>query len=340
MGAFLVASIIFASAIYGSMYMGRRVNAKGLRAAIEADTTARAMCTMEMSTGRVLYSKNQDARLPMASTTKIVTAITVLDNCTDLDTPIEINPRAVGIEGTSIYLQRGEMLTVRELLYGMMLRSGNDAAAALALHVRPTIEKFSDLMNDTARKVGARNSSFKNPHGLDQEGHYTTAYDLALISAYAMQNPTFAEIVGTKEIKVSGREYPRLVRNKNRLLHSTPDCVGVKTGFTKKAGRCYVGAFKDNAMTVICVVLNCGPMFEESATLMETANDEFTLRKILEQGQLIDCDCGCDTLCGVAVEDFYFPLRADENVETICAGDKVIIKFNGEQVYSGHYNRI
>jgi D-alanyl-D-alanine carboxypeptidase (penicillin-binding protein 5/6) len=236
------------------------------------NTTARGMCTLD-GTGRVLFAKNENKQLPMASTTKIVTALTVLENCTDLDTPFEVDKRAIGIEGTSIYLKRGEKLTVRELLYGMMLRSGNDAATALALHISPTVDEFANLMNAAAIKSGANNSNFKNPHGLDEEGHYTTAKDLSLITARAMKNPTFCEIVATKEKRISGAEYPRVVRNKNRLLNGMANCVGVKTGFTKKAGRCYVGAIRENDTTIICTVLNCGPMFEEAAELMENGMD-------------------------------------------------------------------
>lgn len=212
-------------------------------------------------------------------------------------------------------------MTLRELLYGMMLRSGNDAATALALAISPTVPEFANLMNETAKRAGAQNSNFKNPHGLDAEGHYTTARDLALITAYAMKNPTFAEIVATKEIKISGKDYPRIVRNKNRLLQSCPDCVGVKTGFTKKAGRCYVGAFNDNGMTVICVVLNCGPMFEEAATLMEMADEEFTMTRIAG-------------ICDGGAYEFFFPLRADEKPEIKHDNHNVILGINGEVLYT------
>lgn len=236
-------------------------------------TSARGMCTLS-GDGRVLFCKDCDRQLPCASTTKILTAITAIENCGHLDIPIEIDPKSVGVEGTSIYLQKGEKLTIRELLYGLMLRSGNDAATAIALHVGKCAGKnFVELMNETAIKAGAVNSNFKNPHGLDQEGHYTTAKDLALISAYAMKNKTFCEIVSTKQTKISGMAYPRVIKNKNRLLNGMENCVGIKTGFTKKAGRCYVGAIREDDLTVICCVLNCGPMFEEAAELMDDGMD-------------------------------------------------------------------
>jgi D-alanyl-D-alanine carboxypeptidase len=210
----------------------------------------------------------------------------------------------------------------------MMLRSGNDAAVALALCIAPSIDAFATLMNQTALICGASNSNFKNPHGLDQDGHYTTAYDLAKITAYALKNPTFAEIVATKEIKITGKDYPRIVRNKNRLLQSTPDCVGVKTGFTKKAGRCYVGAFNDNGMTVICVVLNCGPMFEEAATLMEMADEEYTLTRVFDKGQVVGGKY-------VTKNDLYLPLKSGECPKVLWDGEKLSVSIENETVYTG-----
>ncbi len=244
--------------------------------------SARGMAVIEMESGRVLFSKNMDEKLKMASTTKIVTAYTVIKHCKNLDEPFKISDEAVGIEGTSIYLKSGEILSARELLYGLMLRSGNDASVALALHCANSIEEFAELMNQTALECGAKNSHFVNPHGLDADEHYTTAYDLALITSKALQNKTFAEIVSTKNIKIRGGESgTRYLVNKNRLLNSLNGCIGVKTGFTKGAGRCLVSAVKRGNMTAICVVLNCGPMFEESANLLNTAFNEYENVEIL-----------------------------------------------------------
>ena len=328
--AVLVAMLIVASAIYASSIMGKKVTATGVRGA-EISTSARAMCTIEVNSGRILYESNADTKISMASTTKIVTAITVLENTDDLDTPFEIDPRSIGIEGTSIYLQKGESLTVRELLLGMMLRSGNDASQALALRISKSIEDFNKLMNQTAQKAGATSSSFKNPHGLDQEGHYTTARDLALITAYAMKNPTFTEIAATKETKISGVEYPRLLRNKNRILHSMDTCVGVKTGFTKKSGRCFVGALKDHGMTIVCVVLNCGPMFEESARLMESALEQFSVTHIIRKDQFIDDN-------NIAIEDFFYPTKDSDEITIQCNDGNVQVMINGSKVYESKCN--
>lgn len=247
------------------------------------DTSAKAMALIDANSGRLLASKNPDLQLKMASTTKIATAITVIDNCPDLDEKFKVDDRAIGVEGTSIYLQSGEMLSCRELLYGLMLRSGNDASVALALHCSKSIEDFAELMNQTAVKAGAKNTHFVNPHGLDNDEHYTTAYDLALITAYAMKNPTFKEIVSTKSIKIPHPEYAhRFLVNKNRLLGTLDGCVGVKTGYTKGAGRCFVGATERDGTNLICVVLNCGPMFEECAEILEEGFEKYKNVQLIE----------------------------------------------------------
>lgn len=244
-------------------------------------TSAKSMCLIESTSKRILFSKNENLKLANASTTKIVTFLTVLKNCENFEKKISIDRRAVGIAGTSIYLKEGEELTIKELLYGMMLVSGNDAATALALSISPTISDFANLMTVEAKKCGAVNSSFKNPHGLDEDGHYTTAYDLALITAECYKYDLFREIVSTKNIKISNITGYRYLKNKNKLLTTLDGCVGVKTGFTNDAGRCLVSsAIRDN-MQVICVVLNCGPMFEESYSLIEKSFKTYKLTTLI-----------------------------------------------------------
>ena len=333
-GAFIVAMGVIASAMYATHAMTRSFSVNSPVRAAEAGSSARAMYTMDVNSGRVFFEKNANAQMPIASTTKILTAITVLENTDDLDTPFEIDSRAVGVEGTSIYLQKGEKLTVRELLLGMMLRSGNDASNALALRISPSLEEFAKLMNQTAKKAGAENSHFTNAHGLDCNVKLygtpvSTARDLALITAYAMKNPTFREIAATKETKISGPDYKRPIRNKNRLLHGMEDCVGVKTGFTKKAGRCFVGAAEDNGMTVVNVVLNCGPMFEESATFMERSLQEFPLTRLIEKDQFINTTCGTRA---IATEDFIYPTSKNDQVEIKIENNKACVYINGNKV--------
>ncbi len=286
--------------------------------ALNLSSSGKAMCVIEKDSKRVLYSKNLNDQLPMASTTKVVTAITVLEHCKDLEQLIQVADCSIGVEGTSIYLQKGETIKVKDLLYGLMLRSGNDAATALACHIGGSVEGFASLMNELALSVGAENSNFVNPHGLHHDNHYTTAYDLALISAYALNNPIFKEIVSTRNyvIEATNKSDKRYLTNKNKLLLNLEGCCGVKTGFTTKAGRCLVSACERDNATYVCVVLNCGPMFEESTALLDSCFENYENVKIIDKNKeiyneyVIDKDYG--KLYLYTNEDFYYPLRDDE----------------------------
>ena len=249
----------------------------------EGETSAKAMVVIDANTKRVLKEKNKETELAMASTTKIMTALVTIKNVKNLDEIVNINDNAVGIEGTSMYLRKGEKLTVRELLFGLMLPSGNDAAMALAYHVGKSEENFVNMMNEQAKALNLKHTHFANPHGLDAEGHYTSAYDLAVIAAEALKFDAFKEIVTTKHIKVTGSKEnePRFLSNKNKLLKTLNGCNGVKTGFTDNAGRCFVGSCERDGLTLVCVVLNCGPMFEDCARLIEECFKKYKLREIL-----------------------------------------------------------
>ncbi len=240
----------------------------------EIKSSAASMALVDGDTGELVYSKNCDARREPASTTKICTAITVIENYSNLDLPVPIPDEAVGVEGSSLYLQHGEMLTVRDLLYGLMLQSGNDCAAALAIITGGSVRGFVKMMNETAEKAGAVNTNFVNPHGLHHDDHYTTARDLCAISYYAMKNPVFREIVATKRHRTPyhNHEYDRNFPNKNKILYNYEGGNGIKTGFTKKSGRCLVSSATRNGKTYICTVLNCGDMFEECMRLMDMAS--------------------------------------------------------------------
>ena len=281
-------------------------------------TSARGMCVMEQSSKRVLYQKDMDTMRANASTTKIVTAITVIQNCSNLDEVITVHDKSIGVEGTSIYLRKGEQISVRDLLYGLMLRSGNDSAVALAYHVGGTEENFVNMMNELCTKIGTKNTHFSNPHGLDEDCHYTTAYDLALVTSYALNNPIFAEIVKTKQhtIPATNISETRYLTNKNRLLNSLDGCVGVKTGFTSRAGRCLVSAITRNGITIVCVVLNCGPMFEESVALLNKAYSEYDFSKVVVKNEPIYNEYYIDSkrgeLCLYCDEDYIYPLKANE----------------------------
>lgn len=249
---------------------------------VYASDSSKSMCVIESTSKRVLMENNKDERRANASTTKIVTFLTVLKNCTNFDEKVNIDDRAIGIRGTSIYLKKGEVLTVRELLLGMMLVSGNDAATALALHISTSVEEFAKLMTSEAHKLGAVNSNFTNPHGLDEDGHYTTAYDLALITAECYKYPIFEEIVTTKNTKIpNGDNGYRYLKNKNKLLWTYDGAVGVKTGFTNHAGRCLVSSARRANLHLVCVVLDCGPMFEESSMHLDECFAKYRLVTLL-----------------------------------------------------------
>lgn len=255
---------------------------------VSAYTVSKGECVIEVNSDRILYCLNENTKLPMASTTKILTALTVIENF-DLDKEITVSKSSVGVEGSSIYLREGEKLTVKELLYGLMLRSGNDCAECLASSIISK-EKFIKLMNETAIKCGAINSNFTNPHGLHDDNHYTTAYDLCKITAYAMKNETFREIASTKKVKISndGYSYDRVLINKNKLLFTYDGCIGVKTGYTKKAGRCLVTAVEKEDMLIVSVVINSPEMWERSKELLSTAFFQYDMVNVVNKNDYND----------------------------------------------------
>lgn len=242
---------------------------------------------LDVKTNRVLYGQNIHLKRYPASTTKILTALCVI-NSVSLDDVVEVGADTVGVEGSSIYLQVGESLTVRELLYGLMLRSGNDCAETLAKYCSGSIKDFARLMNETARNIGATESNFINPHGLHDDNHYTTAYDLALITSCALKNESFREIVATKSVDISAPTGKRHLINKNKMLNRLDGCTGVKTGFTKKAGRCLVTSCKRDDVEFVSVVLNCAPMWEETEKLLNTAFNEYHPCKIVNKNEILD----------------------------------------------------
>ncbi len=263
-------------------------------------------CVMEVDSKRVLYASRSDAVLPMASTTKIVTAITVLELCDDLQEQVVIPEKAVGIEGSSIYLKADEKYTVEELLYGLMLRSGNDAAMALALYCCGSVEDFCKQMNLTAQKAGALTSHFNNPHGLPCIGHYTTAYDLCLITCYAMKNATFRKIVSTKYYE------PRHWKNKNKILSLAQGGIGVKTGYTKEAGRCLVSAVERDGMTLVSCVLNCPTTYERSIQLLDDAFSMYKKVTLLQKDEVFTIKNDKKEMKVVVKRDFAYPLLSEE----------------------------
>lgn len=246
----------------------------GLSSPIRASASAGAEIAMELTTRAVLTESNADKRMPMASTTKIMTAIIIAEDC-NLDEEITVPDAAVGVEGSSIYLKKDERIDVRDLLYGLMLRSGNDSAVALAIHHSGSVENFVTVMNERAKRLGADNTNFKNPSGLPDDEHYTTARDLCNIACYAMNNEIFKEVVSSKSHVGKFRSF----ENKNKMLYRYEGANGVKTGYTLKAGRCLVSSAERDGMDVVTVVLNCYDMYERSSAILDQC---FYAYKLLE----------------------------------------------------------
>ena len=215
---------------------------------------SRNAVVIDRNTKKILFDKKSDEKVKMASTTKIMTAMIVLQN-TNLDNVVEISNKAASIGGSKLKLKVGDKITVRDLLYGLMLRSGNDAAVALAEYVGGSVEEFAEMMNENAKNIGLENTHFVTPHGLDNENHYTTAYELALLTDYALENEEFRKIVDTKVATIIINGQKRTINNTNELLGNLNGVYGVKTGFTNGAGRCLVTSIKRDDLNIISVVL-------------------------------------------------------------------------------------
>ena len=231
---------------------------KEIEASVNADTkptlNSRRYVIYDRLSGRALYGKDEDKKTAMASTTKIMTAIIIVENC-DLSEMVTVSKKAAGTGGSTLGIKENDKMTVEDLLYGLMLRSGNDAAVALAMHLAGTVDKFAELMNKKAKELNLNNTHFVTPHGLDDPEHYTTACELAQITDYALKNETILKIVNTKTTTIMINSQPRQINNTNELLGSVTGVYGVKTGFTNNAGRCLVTAVKRGDMDLIIVVL-------------------------------------------------------------------------------------
>lgn len=248
------------------------------------ETNSRACVVIDRNSNTILYGKNENTKRKMASTTKIMTAIIIIENY-NLDETIEVSKKAAGTGGSRLGLKTGDKITIRDLLYGLMLCSGNDAAVALAEYAGSNIEGFAELMNKKANDLGLKDTHFETPHGLDADEHYTTAYELATLSNYALNNTTFAQIVGTKNYTVTINGYPKQLSNTNELLGNLDGVYGIKTGFTNGANRCLVTACKRNNMDIICVVLGADTKkfrTSDSIKLINYVFDNFEIVNIQE----------------------------------------------------------
>lgn len=334
-------------------------------------TNAKGALLLEADTNKILYSRNANAKLPMASTTKIMTAILAIENL-DLDSVVTVDDRASGIQGSSMYLGKGEKISVRNLIYGLMLTSGNDAAVELSILVAGSPEKFAELMNKKAVEIGALNTNFVNPNGLPVANHYTTAYDLAIIASYAMKNETFRKVVSTEYMKIpwEGKAWDRVLKNKNKILWQYEGGNGIKTGYTDAAGRCLVSSAKRDGMQLICVVLNCPDMFGDSMKILDYGFNNYERLKVYFSGQelgevkvnegtsnLFKATASCDIIVTIKKSDedkiktsvslpseIVAPIKNGQKIGSvkITLNDKTIaeedVLYTGEEISKTDYN--
>ncbi len=323
------------------------------------DVSAQAALLWECSRGDVVWEKNGDVRLPMASTTKIMTALVALE-CGDFDRLYPMPPEVCGVEGSSVYLRAGEYLSLEELLYAVLLQSANDAAAAVAVLVGGDIPTFAEMMNDKAAQLGLSDTHFTNPHGLDDENHYTTARDLARIAAYALENDTFRQIVSTRKTTIPQGRVPknppsggvdekvpvenhgvalengdtpspndtvsedtnrfttegtRVLVNHNRLLRLYPDIIGVKTGFTKRSGRCLVSAAEQNGVRLVAVTLNAPDDWQDHRALLDEGFTKYESVTLAQPGSFtVDIPCASGNLTVTNREALTVVLPKDTTV--------------------------
>lgn len=271
-------------------------------------THAKAAALIDVQSGRLLYSYDGDTPMRIASLTKIMTAIVAIEHG-DLNDTVVTSKRAVGKEGSSIYLRLGEKMTLSNMLYGLMLRSGNDAATAIAEHVGGSEEGFVYLMNQKAALLGLSHTQFRNPHGLDADGHYSSANDLARLTAYALRNPAFAEIVRTKVKQAPNPYEPWDYRwlNKNKMLSMYEGADGVKTGYTKKSFRCLVSSATRNGQQLAAVTINDGDDWADHRKLLDWGFKHYPLKHLAGKGDPV---AGTTLAAGA---EFAYPLGEDEN---------------------------
>lgn len=262
----------------------------GTMARVEEDLApgAQSAILFDASSGRILYEKNADNPMLIASLTKIMTAIVAIENG-NLNERVTVSPNAEGVEGSSIYLKAGEKIPLGTLLYGLMLRSGNDAATAIAEHIGGSVDGFVYLMNEKAAYLGLEHTHFANPHGLDDSEHYSSAKDLAILTAYALKNPVFQEIVKTevKTVYWPGEQWKRKFYNKNKMLRFYKWADGVKTGFTRKARRTLVSSATKDGHQLITVTLNDGDDWKDSMFMLEYGFNHYDLVSVMKKGQVI-----------------------------------------------------
>ena len=263
--------------------------------------------------GRVLYGLNENAPLPMASTTKLMTALLVMEHC-DLEETVEIDPACCAVEGSSMYLRPGETYTVRELLYGLLLVSGNDAALSLAVHAAGSEEAFVQWMNEKAKEIGLHNTHYVNPHGITAEGHYSSAFDLGLLMAACLRHEELAAIMATRSTVIG----EQTLINHNKLLTRCPGCIGGKTGYTEAAGRCLVSACEREGTRLVCVTLCDSADWDDHCALYNWGFAHFARRNLSQSIAFeVPVISGETALVGVRAEELSVFLPRDAEISAV-----------------------
>ena len=265
----------------------------------------------------VLYEKNAYTPIEIASTTKIITALVAI-KCGDLNKKIIVSEKAASIRGSEIGLKKGEEITLKELLYGLLLRSGNDAAIAIAEGISGSIDEFSKLMNEYALEIGLLNSNFESPHGLDSANHYSTAYDLALVTAKAKEIKFFNDIVGSKDVDGKQNNFTRSYHNINKILYLLPNSTGVKTGSTGKAGKCLVTSVKIQNRDVIIITLNCTPRWKETEKISKYVEKNYEYKKLISKNDILEhlrIKNGVGNVEIVSKRDIIIPVKNNQKIE-------------------------
>lgn len=292
---------------------------------------------LDVDSKLVLYEKNAYNPIEIASTTKIVTALVAI-KCGDLSKKITISEKAASIRGSEIGFKSGEEISLRELLYGFMLRSGNDGAIAIAEGISGSVDEFLKLMNEYALEIGLLNSNFESPHGLDSTNHYSTAYDLALVTAKAKEIKLFNDIVSSKDIDAKEYNFTRSYHNINKILWLLPNSTGVKTGYTGKAGKCLVTSVKINNRDVIIITLNSAPRWRETQKISKYIEKNYEYKKIVSKEETLEhlsIKGGSNNVEIVSKRDIIIPVKIDSNIQIkikkplhqvcapVCKGDKI-----------------
>ena len=290
----------------------------------DVKTYSKHISCRERTTEEILFEKDAYTQTAMASTTKIMTAIIVLENC-DLNEEVSISKKAANTGGSTLGISEGTKISMQALLYGLMLRSGNDCAVAIAEHIGGSVEGFAQIMNNKAKELNLKNTNFVTPHGLDSVEHYTTAYDLAILTNYALNNEKFKEIVGTKQITEQIGDYPRSMINTNELLGVVNGVYGVKTGFTGNAGRCLVTACKRNDLDIIVVVLGA------DTKKIRGLDSKNVIEYVFENYEMVDTE----SIVKEAMDDF----EKVKKINILKSNDKIKLELEERKTYRYPVNK-